>query len=287
MELCDRPANQVAYATSHNSMSISEYGWIWPMHDGTVTEQLEAGVRALLIDTHYLDSAEKQAETLAQLPPETQGIAQKAIDIFTAPDQPGTFLCHQLCGFGYTPLNDTLVEIRTWLEDNPREVLFIVIQDDISPADTEKAMAETGLLPYIYDHPEGQPWPTLREMIDSNQQLVVMAENQGPPPNWYQNVWDSTEETPYTFIVKEQFNCRPNRGDSGKDFFLLNHWIQRGSPNRVDAAIVNDYDFLLARARQCEQERGKMPNLIAVNWYSQGDLMDVVDTLNGVGTSQD
>ena len=33
---------------------------------------------------------------------------------------------------------------------------------------------------------------------------------------------------------------------------------------------------------QCAQERGKMPNFIAVNFYGQGDLMRVVDALNGV-----
>ena len=107
-------------------------------------------------------------------------------------------------------------------------------------------------------------------MIDSGQRLIIMAENEGPPPAWYDNVWNVTEETPYTFVFPEQFSCEPNRGGTGQPFFLLNHWIQRGSPNRVDAAIVNDYDFLLARAQQCAAERGKIPNFVAVNFYSQG-----------------
>ena len=77
-------------------------------------------------------------------------------------------------------------------------------------------------------------------------------------------------------------DCAPNRGGDDKPFFLLNHWIQRGSPDRVDASIVNDYDFLLARAQQCAKERGKMPNFIAVNFYQNGDVFGVVDTLNGV-----
>ncbi|MEZ4519379.1 MAG: hypothetical protein R3C44_21980 [Chloroflexota bacterium] len=59
----------------------------------------------------------------------------------------------------------------------------------------------------------------------SGQRLIVMAEESGPPPDWYDNVWTVTEETPYTFIFPEQFNCDPNRGDTGKPFFLLNHWI--------------------------------------------------------------
>lgn len=279
-ELCDRPINEVAYATSHNSMSIAEYGWVWPMHDGTITDQLNYGVRALLIDTHYIED-KGDPEFVASLPPAGQEFLQNAVDTFVPPAQEGLWLCHQFCALGYSPFDEMLTEVKTFLDENPREVLFMVIQDAVTSADTDQAFTEAGLVPYIYDHPDGQPWPTLRELIDSNQRLLVMAEEEGPPPAWYDNVWTVTEETPYTFIFPEQFNCEPNRGETGKPFFLLNHWIQRGAPNRVDGAVVNDYDFLLGRAQQCQAERGKLPNFIAVNWYSQGDLMEVVDTLNG------
>jgi hypothetical protein len=45
---------------------------------------------------------------------------------------------------------------------------------------------------------------------------------------------------------------------------------------------VNAYDFLLERARRCERIRGLMPNLVAVDFYDRGDLVAVVDELNGV-----
>jgi hypothetical protein len=203
------------------------------------------------------------------------------------PEQGGAFLCHGLCALGWTELGAGLDEIRVFLQENPREVLFLIIQDEISPEDTADSMERAGLLPYVYAHQVGDPWPTLREMIDSGRRLMITAENGGPPPNWYMHVWDFVEETPYTFLGPDQFSCEPNRGETGKPFFLLNHWIQRGSPNRVDAAVVNDYDFLLGRAQQCAAERGQIPNFVAVNWYGQGDLFDVVDTLNGVADPQD
>jgi hypothetical protein len=311
-ELCDRPINEVAYASSHNSMSIAEYGWVWPMHDGTLTEQLDAGVRALLIDTHYMDDPTVREEFLNAVSEESEDfetqdiyeltdreafvmslsdrsvdVVSKAFSTVAEPAQVDEFLCHQFCGLGWTPLADSLEEIRVWLEENPREVLFLIIQDEITPEDTDKDIIAAGLDEFIYTHPEGAPWPTLRQLIDSNERLLIMAENEGPPPAWYTNAWDVTEETPYTFIFPEQFSCEPNRGDTEKPFFLLNHWIQRGSPNRVDGALVNEYDFLLARAQQCAEERGKMPNFVAVNWYRQGDLFDVVDTLNGVYEAQE
>lgn len=283
VELCDRPVNEVAFAASHNAMSITQYGWLWPMHDGTLTDQMNYGVRALLIDTHYMETVEDQMDGLTRLPARLQPVAQKAIEAFRAPGQEGVWLCHEFCALGVSPFPGAMEEVRAFLEENPREVLFIVIQDEVAPQDIERVVSEAGLLPYIYDHETGQPWPTMRELIDSGQRLIIMAENEGPPPTWYENVWSVTEETPYTFIFPEQFSCEPNRGGTGQPFFLLNHWIQRGSPNRVDAAIVNDYDFLLGRAQQCAEERGQIPNFVAVNFYSQGDLLDVVNTLNGVG----
>lgn len=281
--LCDRPANEVAYAASHNAMSISNYGWLWPSHDGTIADQLDAGVRALLIDTHYGDTEETLAAALKELPPEAQAVAREAIEAGNlASQKQAAFLCHIACGLGSRVFTDTLNEIAAFMAANPREVLFVIIQDAVSPADTAAAFASAGLERYIYDHPADAPWPTLGEMIGTGNRLVVMAEEDGPPPSWYQNVWDSTMETPYKFINYGDFSCAANRGGDDKPFFLLNHWIQRGSPNRVDATIVNDYDFLLRRARQCEAERGKMPNFIAVNFYQNGDVFRVVDTLNNV-----
>jgi len=49
-----------------------------------------------------------------------------------------------------------------------------------------------------------------------------------------------------------------------------------------NAAVVNAYEFLLARVRRCERERGHLPNIIAVDFSTTGDLLRVVRTLNGL-----
>ncbi len=49
---------------------------------------------------------------------------------------------------------------------------------------------------------------------------------------------------------------------------------------RVDAE--SSRDVLLARARECEAQRRQLPNIVAVDFYADGDLLDVVATLNGV-----
>jgi hypothetical protein len=65
--------------------------------------------------------------------------------------------------------------------------------------------------------------------------------------------------------------------------FQINHWIDTTpTPKPSNAAIVNAYRFLLARAQKCAAERRHIPNLIAVDFYQTGDLMAVVNKLNGV-----
>jgi hypothetical protein len=282
VELCDRPLDEVAFAATHNSMSITEYNWIWPSHDGTLTNQLNAGVRALLIDTHYWDYEADIAEFLEQLPPDARAVAEQVLETRELAQREGLFLCHNQCFLGATVLEESLVEIREFLEAHPREVVVLIIQDAISPADTASAFEASGLVDLVYTHETGRPWPTLRELIARDERVVVTAEEEGPPPDWYLNVWEYTEETPYSFRSPDEFSCEPNRGETGKPFFLLNHWIERASPSRADAATINAYDFLLARTRQCAAQRGQIPNFVAINFYLNGDVFAVVDELNGV-----
>ena len=77
------------------------------------------------------------------------------------------------------------------------------------------------------------------------------------------------------------FAAATNRGSAGNPLFLLNHWINSDpKPLPETARIVNRYGFLLDRAQRCESERGLLPNLVAVDFYREGDLFGVVRTLN-------
>lgn len=287
VELCDRRYSDVTYAATHNSMSSPDVVPVWPEQDGGLTAQLDAGVRALLIDTHHwppLESAGQLATAVAgdepRLPPALAAALYRQLT--TVRDgRPGTFLCHIHCAFGAQPLVDGLGEVRDFLVANPDEVVTLIIQDAISPAETADAFEAAGLGSFLYTHLPGQPYPTLGQMIRQGQRLVVFAEEAGPPPAWYANAFEAMQETPYLFLSPERFSCADNRGDPEATLFLINHWIQRIAPDRADAARVNALDVLVHRARQCERERGRRPNYLAVNFYDIGDVVAAADVLNG------
>ena len=75
--------------------------------------------------------------------------------------------------------------------------------------------------------------------------------------------------------------CAPNRGPADAPLFLINHWVTTDpAPRPSNAAEVNAYAPLRARARECERIRHHVPNLLAVDFYRRGDVFKVADTLN-------
>ena len=123
-------------------------------------------------------------------------------------------------------------------------------------------MKASGVEQFLYHHGDDDQWPTLGQLIDSGQRLVVFAEDDGPPPDWYANAFVEMKETPFLFTSPDRFSCKPNRGDEEASLFLMNHWVQRVAPDRIDSTLVNSLDVLVDRARQCERERGQLPNFL-------------------------
>jgi len=117
----------------------------------------------------------------------------------------------------------------------------------------------------------------------ANQRLFVMGEHQTGDIPWYHPAFQVLQETPYTFHTPEDFSCKANRGDKDSPLFLINHWIETTpAPRPSNAVLVNREDVLLARARQCQKERGKFPNVIAVDFAATGDVVRAAAVLNGL-----
>jgi hypothetical protein len=248
--LCDRRFDEVVFPTTHNAMSSAADGWVAPNQQHGIRRQLDDGVRGMLIDTHsYLGN---------------------------------TYLCHTSCLLGSKLLVDGLRDITTFLQNHPHEVLTLIIEDHISAAETETAFTASGLAEFVYVHPTGTAWPTLRAMIASGRRVLVGAESGAPPPGWYQHFYDLAWDTPYSFKSTSEFSCQQNRGRRENGLFLLNHWVENPLPDENLSRGANTRDMLLSRARQCQMESGKVPNFVAVSHYAVGDLFAVVRELNGL-----
>ena len=120
-------------------------------------------------------------------------------------------------------------------------------------------------------------------MIDARRTLLVLSEHAGGTPPWYTKGYGIFQDTPFTFAEPKDFSCAPNRGPANAPLFEVNHFITNKKPPSVEEGKqVNAYDVLMGRVRQCQAERGLFPTIVAVNFYREGDLLRVVNDLNGV-----
>ena len=250
--LCDLRFDQLVLPATHNSMSNAEDGWIAPNQQAGLARQLEDGIRGMLLDTKEWNG--------------------------------DLYLCHGACELGSILLDDALTILGDFMEEHPGEVVTLIFQDAITPAQTAEAFERVGLTSLVYTHAEGAPWPRVGELVEEGTRLLVTAEAQGPPPAWYHHAWSLFQDTHYAFSDAASIHCDPNRGDADNALFLMNHWVDGflGIPVEDDAAEANSASVLLAQVERCEEERGVRPHLLAVDFYAVGDLFEVVDMLNGV-----
>ncbi len=297
-ELCGRRLDEVVFPGTHNAMSSADISdWLFPQQERGIPGQLEDGIRALLFDVHYgipvegrvktdLDSEGTSREKFEQaLGKEAFDAAMRIRDRMAGKEEGprGLYLCHGFCELGAVPLAGALERVHEFLVQSPDEVLVLVIEDYVSPEDLAAAFAESGLDGLVYRGAPGPPWPTLREMIDSRQRVLVLTESGRPGVGWIHPAFELMQETPYSFKQPSELSCAPNRGGTSGSLFLMNNWIDTTpAPKPSNAAIVNAYDALLARARQCQAARGKRPTVIAVDFYRTGALFRAVRAMNGL-----
>jgi hypothetical protein len=295
--ITDRPLDRVIFPTTHNSMSGANVpGWMFPNQSADIDRQLADGIRGFLIDAHYgvpvgdrvmtelSDSSKSFAKYAAAVGEEGLEAALRIRDRLSR--QPrgerSVYMCHGFCELGALELQPVLENMRDFLVANPAEVLVIVIQDENVPAkEIERVFEESGLVDFVYRGPARPPWPTMRELVETDQRVLVFAENDTTGVSWYHPAFAVMQETPYTFHKPDEFSNLPNRGGTGGSLMLLNHWIETTPmPKPSNAAIVNARAALLARLQDFRKRRGRYPNLVAVDFYGTGDLIQVVSELN-------
>lgn len=293
IELCDRRFDEVTLATSHNAMSSTASDFYLPNHLSSMRAQLNHGVRGFMIDTVYGRRLSDGTIRTSIEAPDFSTLGEQAESLFEAVrrDQPdgaddedgreveAGYLCHSACEIGSIDATEELTLVRKWLDDHPREVVVFVVQDGTRPVDTAALFDDAGFADMIHTQAIGEPFPTLGEMVDSGQRVFIMVEENGEGVPWLHETLDFTQETPFSFASVDDFSCEENRGGPDAPLFIVNHFITLARPSNQ---TINDAEILGERVEQCAAERGQQPNLIAVDFIGEGDVMQVVDSINGV-----
>lgn len=253
--LCSKKYDEVAYLTTHNAFNSSQDNFSLPNQNLDLSGQLNIGVRAFMLDVYTSFGT--------------------------------TVVYHGSAILGSNPLEEELTKIKVFLDNNPNEVVTVILECYVSANAIETEMNQSGLMNYVYEHPLGTPWPTLQTMISNNTRCVVFSDvdDASASQGWYHYMWTNMVETHYSNNAITDFSCDFNRGDSINDLFILNHFVTNsvlGTGMETEAEIANSNPFFINRALQCQQEKAKFPNFVTVDFVELGDAKLVVDQLNGI-----
>ena len=249
-ELCDRRFDEVVLLGTHNAMANAADGFIAPNHNLSIPDQLALGVRAMLIDVYREDDR--------------------------------LLFCHGSCGFGSSDATAQLSGIVSFLNEHPDDVMAFIFQDGVDAADMATLVQASGLADMAILPPADGEWPTLRELIEAGQRVLLTVESGRTSTPVVLPAWDVYMDTPYSFASVQEFSCELNRGSQDNALFLMNHWVSNPLPDPFFAPEANSYEVLLARAEVCADEQSRLPNVIAVDFVDIGDAVEVVEVLNGV-----
>ncbi|KAI9501062.1 PLC-like phosphodiesterase [Coemansia spiralis] len=286
-ELCSRAYTNVSFACTHNAYSYA------PPNDPlvlnqqrTIQQQLDDGIRAFMLDVVRT----KQKDT--------------SID--------SVHLCHESCLLiDKGPLIDTLKVVKTFMDQNPTEIITFIIENvsGFTPEELRPSFEQAGLDEYAYT-PEfaprsshsGYPWPTLGDMIKNNQRLVVFIDDKADTSvvPYILPEWEHVVEIPYDNVNPvESFPCSQDRPRDGipRDLLVLNHFVYNRativgknidspiSPSQVKKHGYNTFASLSTHLDTCKQTWSqRVFNFITLDYYDIGDggIFQAVDKVNGL-----
>jgi len=267
----------------HNAMSATENGFpIAANHiDDPLIESLDAGYRGLNLDLCNCDGS---------------------LQFCHGGDIVG-------CGLGRVDPLQTFTDINDWITTNPNNVIMISLQinEDAGGAislDMVQSLLQqvpNGFSDRLYDHwPIGLEWPTLGELIESNQQVMFfyfqgpegMGDHVSGLNYWYDSViatdyqWGSVSELESTLLA----SCPMTRGlSSTQDFVHVEAHVTEDSffgtaflPSLEAAQVINTEEWAGPILDACTEFLGHPANIISVDFWSEGNLPDLMTQRNSL-----
>lgn len=266
--ICDLRLSEVMFAGLHNAMATKQDGFLFAgNHEFQLESALQAGFRGINVDVGNCDGS--------------------------------LVLVHNQCTLGSREPYEVFNHVNLFLEKHPRDLVLMPLQinnDVDEPVDLFDlyAILESvpGFTDRMYVHNQTQLWPTMRSLIESDKRIVMFIYNAGTdcssgdcPPGFHPYFLYASE-TLYEFetvqdIENTQQSCPYDRGVDGyKDFYVVNSFVSDPLPSKSSAAIINQKSFLQDHIAACRNVVGRAVNMVFIDFWEQGDLVDLVQTHN-------
>ena len=290
-KLCSRKFSEVTYLGAHNSYALRDESTNDSISGNqyfNATVALDAGLRLLQVQTHEGPNG-------------------------------GIQLCHSSCELlDAGPLQNWLSNINNWMEDNPNDVVTIIIVNGgrATASEFQSAYESAGIADKMYAPQssgtgEGSEWPTLQKMIDDNTRLVTFStntENDSNAPGILPE-FDHVFETHFDVSDLTGFNCTVDRPTRFSDSMaggttalsegylsMVNHFAYSGigdfsvpdveNIKTVNSAGTSQDGNLGKHLQECRDDWSKRPNFVLIDFWSEEDPLAAVDSMNQVSSAE-
>ena len=272
--------SQTPQLTAHNAYASIEDGWVYhPMQQYDFVHQFYMGARAFMIDVYNV------SDELVLLHNEnikmSAGVGSSLIKTFY--------------------FEDFLRGIKNLLDNNEKSVITLIIENKVSHQAIKQALGNTKLVSYLLLGDPNDRNLKLKVMRESNQRLVIFAENGNKSEDGIYTT-QHYKETTYSLgsdkLCVDRQERRVPFDNKVIGIFILNHFYMQScttagpqplgastitNPFKPSCQNVNDYDAIMARVTLC-QRTGNNATFIAVDFLEQGNnggaLKFVSDLIN-------
>lgn len=215
--LASKRYNEVVYATSHNGQSFLPS--MVQNQDRSITEQLEAGIRAFKIPVWY-DVDDSGVPTpcachgiskeifrnmylgkfidkvpmifrpfvkkiMQDLKPAEKLLADALEVAYGQSDYEHGIIPFKHCVFdpSKVALSELLLEIRAYVDRHPLEIITLILEDYTGNLPLiAGACMTSGIIRYVHVQEIQEPWPTLAQMIQAGKRVVIFIKSKDDAP---------------------------------------------------------------------------------------------------------
>lgn len=287
-DLCSRPYDSITHLGAHDSPFVRDATTDFSVSGNQFynsTIQLDAGVRLLSAQIHVSNG--------------------------------NLHLCHSSCDLLDAGLLSTwLMSIKTWLDNNPRDVVTILLvnADKTAPGNINSHFVASNITSYAYIPPANNiaqaSWPTLETLIGANARLLTFVTNINTSTipadmTYLMDEFTFIFENDFENVAMTDFSCDPARPGSvannsanalaSNRMPLMNHFLYKESdflniqsPDVDNITTTNNPDNAgvgtlgLAMDTCTAQYGGNAPTFVLVDFFDEGPAIDAIDKANGV-----
>jgi hypothetical protein len=259
--LCDKVFSEVSFLGTHLSMATAA---AWPVQTqgrATLDQILQGGVRVLELEVHDDDGA------LA--------------------------LCEGSCSAQSVSLVSTLTPLAGFLEQNPSDLLVLVLRSAVPASALAPAFDQAGLSSLALAQELDKPWPKLADMVAKNERVVVLVDelaNDSPDGGLDASAPDPGVVPPYLLplrdsawesAVSESTDCPIAHGSASLKLAILNHYVPGEAADDAGLIAAHTSDTVATRLARCATDHGHAPNFMLVDFAEVGDPNGGVQLQNG------